>query len=629
MAHKPFVRPLALTLALTLTLTPAASALTTDQARELLTDFYIDDVPQAVLDQPTVQQMVEALGDPYTSYFTAEEYALFNGSMQDSDLVGVGISALITQEGVLIQRVYEDAPAAEGGLQVGDLIVAVDGKDTTGASAALASGWLQGEEGTQVEITYLRDGVEHTLTLTRRPVTIPATYSELWDGHIGYIDCDTFGSETLEHFLDGIETYGSQADHWIVDLRGNGGGAVNAAMSVAACFSGPGLTTYFQDGTGKFTPYGSELEQQTAAPVLVLTDGDTASASELLSSILRDREVGLLIGGRTYGKGVAQQVFDQAVLPDYFPDGDAMKITSFRLYSVEGTTADTIGVFPHLLVDPNLAPAVAVLLSEPAPTGSTQGTVRVELGGTWYVDLDTALSEDYRPAFTALLEALPETAVVTEGSGNSWANTSASALAEQYDLADYAPRTFSDIADSPYREEIQLLATYGVLQGDGTGTFQPAGELTRAQLCALLAQALHCHPYTGESQFSDVAADIWYASPVNALAKMGLVEGVGDGRFDPDAPVDHQQFITLMARLGRRLNLSLDLTAASIPGDALEAPQLAAYAGWARESVWLLGETASLLWAEPEAIDPTATTTRGEAAFLTASLLVQTGILPG
>ena len=89
----------------------------------------------------------------------------------------------------------------------------------------------------------------------------------------------------------------------------------------------------------------------TAAPVLVLTDGDTASASELLSSILRDREAGLLIGGRTYGKGVAQQVFDQAVLPDYFPDGDAMKITSFRLYSAEGTTADTIGVFPHLLVE--------------------------------------------------------------------------------------------------------------------------------------------------------------------------------------------------------------------------------------------------------------------------------------
>ena len=191
----------------------------------LLEDYYIDDVPQSVLEQLTVQQMVEALGDPYTQYFTAEEYGQFLSSMEDIPIVGTGVSALTTQDGLLILRVFSDTPAAESGLLPGDLIVEIDGKSTTGDNVLSASSWLQGEEGTQVKVTYLREGAEHTVTLTRRAITIPATYTELWDGHIGYIDCDTFGTDTLDHFLDGIKTYGDEADHWIVDLRLNGGGA--------------------------------------------------------------------------------------------------------------------------------------------------------------------------------------------------------------------------------------------------------------------------------------------------------------------------------------------------------------------------------------------------------------------
>ena len=629
MAHRHFARPLAMTVALTLTLTSAASALTPEQAGQLLTDYYIDEVPQSVLKQATVQKMVEALGDPYTQYFTAEEYAQFNSSMEDTNLVGIGVSMLAVQEGLLIQRVYSDTPAADGGLQAGDLIIAVDGKVITKDHLLVAASWIQGEAGTQVSVTYLRDGAEHTVTLTRRAVTLPATYSELLDGHIGYIDCDTFGGDTLDHFLDGLGTYGSQADHWIVDLQDNGGGMVDAAASTAACFTGDELSFYFRDKDKIIYPVTTSVKQQTTAPVIVLTNENTASASELFAAAIRDSNAGLVVGGRTYGKGVAQTVFDQQVLPDYFPDGDALKVTVYRLFSSVGTTTNTIGVFPHLLVDSAIAPAVAFLLSGTSPE-DTGNTMRIDFGWKWYVDLDTALSPDYRDAFVALLEALPETASVLEGTGGAdgWTATTAAALAQKYGLTEYQPRTFSDIADSPYRQEIQLLATYEVLQGDGSGAFRPTEGLTRAQLCALLAQALHCKEYTGASQFSDVAEDSWYASPVNALAKLGLVNGVGNGQFDPDAPVDHQQFITMMARLGRQLNLSLDLTASSQPENALDAPQLADYADWAKDSVWLLGEVSSLLWDEPEDIVPTAPATREEAAALTSSLLVHTGILP-
>ena len=639
MAHRSFVRPLAVTLALTFALTSAASALTPEQAGKLLSDYYIEDVPQSVLEQPTVQQMVAALGDPYTQYFTAQEYSQFLGSMEDTNVVGIGVSMLITQEGLLLQRVYEDTPAAEGGLQAGDLIVKVDGRDTAGDNAAQAAVWLQGEAGTQVKVTWLRDGAEHTVTLTRRAVTIPATYSELWDGHIGYIDCDTFGGDTLDHFLEGMETYGDQADHWIVDLRGNGGGEINAAMSSAACFTGPALMTYLQDNSGQAESYGSQLDSQTIYPAVVLTDGDTASASELFAAAIRDNNAGLLVGDRTFGKGVAQSVFDQAALPDYFPDGDAIKITTFCLYSASGTTAQTIGLIPHLLVDPDIAPDVAVLLGGASPSGDTSGTVRIDFGWRWFVDLDTALSEAYRPAFTALLEALPESVRVLEGTGgaNGWADTSAAGLAAKYGLTDYQARTFSDIDGSPYADQIRQLATYEILQGDGTGAFRPEDGLTRAQLCALLAQALQCGSWTGTSRFSDVSADSWYYSAVNAMAAMGLVEGVGGGRFDPDAPVDHQQFITIMGRLGRKLSLFLDMAAEEQGAEAAAEPALAAYPDWAKESVWLLsmsqqgllGNTISLLWEPLEAIDPDAAATREEAAALTCTLLSYIGVLPG
>ena len=131
MKHMRRVRLPALFLALALALSPAASALTVDQAGDLLEVYYIDDVPEEVLGQPTIQAMLEALGDPYTTYFSPEEYGAFTGSMSDTDTVGVGIYSLVTADGPLIQRVYENTPAADAGLQPGDLVTAVDGRKLT------------------------------------------------------------------------------------------------------------------------------------------------------------------------------------------------------------------------------------------------------------------------------------------------------------------------------------------------------------------------------------------------------------------------------------------------------------------------------------------------------------------
>ena len=435
-----------------------------------------------------------------------------------------------------------------------------------------------------------------------------------------------------------METYGDQVDHWIVDLRGNGGGRVEAAADAANCFTGPTVAAYFRDRENNLIAFGGQQDSQTLYPAIVLTDYDTASAAEAFAGALRDGRAGILIGTVTYGKGVAQSVFDETILPDYFPEGDAIKITSLRGYSPDGNTPDTVGVIPHLLVDPTIAPDVAVLLSASSPGGDTEGYLRVDYVWRWYVNLEQALSEEYLPAFIALLEALPDHVRVLEGTGGSdgWADTDAAALVEQYGLTDYSPRTFDDIEGSPYADQIERLAVYDLIRGDGTGSFLPEEGLTRAQLCALLAQVLQLRVPEGESRFSDVSMESWYGQCVNAAARLGLVEGVGGGLFHPDAPVTHEQLITILGRVAQRLNLLLDLDAQAVTEEALADPALAGYTTWAREPAWLLalsqqgllGNTINLLWAPLEEIDPSAPATREEAAALTCSLLNFIGILP-
>lgn len=616
-------------LALTLLLTPMAQALTPDQAIGLLDTFYIDPLPQSVREQTTISGILEALGDPYTEYFTAEELAAFNASLSDVQQVGAGLSLSLTDGGLLVNRVIPDSAAEAGGLLAGDIVTAVDGTSLAGMDLNEASALLTGQEGTTFRLTYLREGQSHTVTLTRKAFVVPTAYGELMDGHIGYLTCDVFGDETADHVAESLGTYASQADRWIMDLRGNGGGNLTAALDTISCFTGGPASrlVYLMQRDNSLSAQGSKMTQLTDAPLIVLTNGQSASASELVSAALRDTGSGLLVGERTYGKGVAQVLLDEHNLPQFFPDGDALKVTTYRFFSPAGTSNDTVGVMPHLLLDQSLADEAAVLLSASEPQGSTSGMVRMDWNGAWYIDLEQACSPDYQAAFTALLEALPDGVLLRQGTGSGWEATSADALAAACSLTNYAPRGFTDTAQSPYSEEIDLLATYGVLLGAGDGTFYPTQTLTRAQLCALLAQAINCRVPTGESQFSDVSMDDWYCLAVNALASMGLVTGVGGGRFDPDAPVSHEQFITILARLGRRLDLGLIQTWQDRPDTA--SAEYSGYSSWAWDSVWLLAQDEEgLLWASPADIDPTAATTREEAAALTCTLLCRLNLLP-
>ena len=433
----------------------------------------LDDIPKEVLEQETVSDMLSALGDPYTEYFTPEEYKAFMASMSDTSLVGIGVvfsrtGLLIDENGLAIDQILEGSPAAKGGLEVGDCLLAIDGYSLIGLDLDTAAAYIRGEEGSQVTVTYRRNNVTRDTVLTRATVVVAATTTQLIDGHIGYISCTTFGDETAGHFRDGIETYGDQVDTWIVDLRSNLGGSAEAATECAGYFTGPGYMSILRDGSDQYSAYSHSDSALTLYPVIVLVDPYSASASEIFASTIQSYRAGIVVGTRTYGKGVAQIVVDQNYMPDYFPDGDAIKITAYRFYSPNGNTTDQIGVLPELLVDNELSAAVSLLLNSAQNRESKANTLRVDFSWRWYVDLDLAVSEPYQDAFLALLNALPDgTKLYRSDSIHSeadWTPVTKEELAQEYSLS-ISGTGFSDSEDSTYAHAISVLKTYGLLNG--------------------------------------------------------------------------------------------------------------------------------------------------------------------
>lgn len=629
---KMITRLLSLILSLLLLVVPA-SALTVDQARELLEELYYYDIPDEAYQAQTMDELIQALGDPYTDYMTAEEYEAFLKLLEgDSNVVGIGVTIQYTQEGILILSTVSGGSARQAGLQDGDLIVEVDGQSCVPADESTGS-LIAGQEGTQVQITVLRDGVRTRYTLTRRPVIVPNLELEV-EGRIGRIDCNSFGSDTGTEFLQLVRDNDDKVDVWIIDLRGNGGGYSNAAVDMLGALMGPGYHLYFEAKDGSVQASSFRQRAATEKPVIILTDGSSASASEILASGVRDGDRGVTVGGRTYGKGVAQSMLDADVfsgLPgyrDYF-QGDSLKITTYRFYSGGGNSPDKIGVIPSLLVEDEDTAAVALALCG----SEDDAKLCVMLGAPPYY-VDPAAGTD---TLSALLSALPPQATLFYSDEGTFEQTSVADAAEKLGIS-YNSRWFTDVSDSKYANPINAMGTYDLLRGDGKGHFNPKGNLTRAELCALLAQVLGI-TWQGNTQFTDVDQNTWYGPSVNAIASLGLVEGVGGGRFNPGGTLTQEQFLTIMGRTARFFNLQLDAYGAWLEEGNLTGVQraiLSAWESWAQDSMavltWGLKEASlnsgDLLFAPLRELSPKTPILREEAAAGMYAVLSGLEILP-
>lgn len=646
----------ALILALGMLIT-SASALTVEQARDLLNEYYIDEIPGEVLAHDTIDEILAALGDPYTEYYTAEELAGFYAAIEDVQIVGIGIRAYYRADGVLITQVAPDGPAEEGGLQAGDWIITIDGHDTRGAAAEDVDTWILGAEGTQVALTVLRGEETFDLALTRRQVIFPTTLLEKIEDGIGWISCSSFGSNTFAQFYQILSTYDSQVDSWVVDLRGNTGGSALTAVLAAGCFGGWNSGVYTRDGSGRYYGYLSTAELVSAvAPdldltaydengyltqntVCVLVDRETASAAEFFGVAIRDSGAGLIIGEQTYGKGVAQTLLtkETADMEGFFDEGDGLKVTSERCFSMEGSTNDQVGVLPHVLVNGDLADEVAGLLLAPCAEDSDALILRdvcrtSSLVQHFAIPMELLRAPENAAAVEQLLSSLtPGVTCQFRRDGALWSATIEEA-AEACGMT-FADKRFSDVAGSAYADDIEVMHLYGIVGGYGDNTFRPAENLSRAEMCALFVKAMR-YPILeeGAAVFSDVDEDIWYAPYVNTMYRLGLVNGDGDGTFRPENEITHEEFLVLLGRVAQWLDMDYyelmrhdGIYEDVLPtAEALEQ-QYGNFQDWAREEIWLCdGEYA---WTDLASIDPDVATTREEAVESMYKLFCNSGLL--
>lgn len=602
-------------------LASTASALKVDEALELLKKDYLREIPAQAYEAETLEELFEILGDPYTYYMSEEEYQTFlNGVESTVELVGIGVSIQYTEQGIYVVEPLKNGSAYAAGIQSGDYIVAVDGVSCVPADESHRA-MIMGEEGTQVTVTVLRDGVTMDYVLTRTHVVINNTDVSVEQGHIGYINCSSFGSDTGVLFLEGVETYNEAVDCWLVDLRSNSGGYTTAAVDALGVFAGAGYHLYLQDNQDRLYYYAYYDDCATEYMAVVLVNGYTASAAEAFTAGIRDMGLGISVGSRTYGKGVAQIVYDESTHPEYF-NGDGLKMTAYRFYSAGGITNDLMGIIPTLMVPNEVAYDVAMAVCG-NPEADETDILMVDLDDyLMQVDLASVASE----TLSVLFEALPPSASLWVYTDEEEREMLGVTEAAEILGVTYNSRWFADVTGSLFADEINALATYGIVEGDGAGSFYPGAKLKRSEVCAMLGRALGLTENNNQ-YFTDVDPSDPCAPYINAMAELGLVNGVGGGKFNPDGTLTQQEYFTILGRAVCYLNVNYDFLAENLEQERLNEMAELGFHSWSLESVTLLDLAGALCVSSGE-LRPADPILREEAAASLYTLLAGAGVLP-
>jgi carboxyl-terminal processing protease len=297
-----------------------------------------------------ISGVLSSVKDKYTVFLSPKEYAELNESLDGGNFSGVGVAIQIDEATKLLRvgEVIPGGPAEKAGLQAGDIILEVDGHPTKGLTTEEDSKMLRGKEGSIVKVTIQRGtSTLDPIAITRAVIHQPSVYSKMLPDDIGYARLTVFGSTTsseLNAALDKLQAQGAKA--FVLDLRNNGGGYLNAAIEVSSKFIPSGPIVSVESRGGSNTQYDAENTAIPAKPLAVLVNGYTASASEITSGAIQDSGVGELIGEKTYGKGVVQSIHP-------LPDGSAIKITSARYLTPAGRDINLKGITPDItLVEP-------------------------------------------------------------------------------------------------------------------------------------------------------------------------------------------------------------------------------------------------------------------------------------
>ena len=315
---------------------------TLDQYRKIIDKYYLGDIDEEKLKEGAISGYVEGLGDEYTEYISKEDMADYMADIT-GDFVGVGIYMVQDTEAnkIMVLSPIKGGPAEKAGLQPGDYITAVDGVTYSGEQMTEASNKIKGEKGTTVKLEVLRGNETLNFELTRENIKVNPVEGEVLDNNIGYIAFSSFDDGTAEEFKSKFEELqGKGIKSLIIDLRNNGGGIVDEALEIANYILDKDSVILYEVDKNN----NEEVEKTTDAPIInmpivLLTNENTASSSEILAGALKDHGKATIVGTKTYGKGVIQQLLT-------LPDGSGLKITSEKYLTPNRTEINKVGIEP-------------------------------------------------------------------------------------------------------------------------------------------------------------------------------------------------------------------------------------------------------------------------------------------
>lgn len=318
-----------------------------EQVIGVMEHYYYEDIDQKQLTEGVYSGLVNSLKDPYSTYFTAEEYATYKDSATGKYYgIGAVLSQDIQTKMVSIVRAYEGTPASEAGLKAGDIIFSVDGIEATSMELSEFVTHIKGDQGTSVHVIVVRQGAEKKLEfdIERRQIEVPTVNSKMLEDKVGYIAVTEFGDNdvTGKQFSEALENLKKDGmKKLIIDIRDNPGGMLDTVSEMLYEILPKGMVVYTQDKQGKKQEYKSDDNEELGLPLVVLVNGNSASASEIFAGAVKDYNYGTLIGTKTYGKGIVQ-----VLIP--LQDGSAVKVTMAKYFTPKGNYIHKIGIEPDV-----------------------------------------------------------------------------------------------------------------------------------------------------------------------------------------------------------------------------------------------------------------------------------------
>ena len=315
------------------------------EVQEIIETYFIDDYDEDTLADGAASGMVDATGDEWSYYLSADEVAAYEESMANA-YVGVGITITEDAEagGMRVEEVVSGGPAEEAGIRMGDLLLAVEGEDVLPLGIDGTRNLVRGEEGTHVNMHFSRNGTEYDVSVERRSIETPVVTGELLDENIGYIKIDNFdersAAETIAFVKDLI---GQGAEALLFDVRFNPGGYADELVKVLDYLLPEGDLFRSVDYAGREEVDTSDTSC-VELPMAVLVNEDSYSAAEFFAAALQEYEWATIVGSQTYGKGNFQTAF-------YLSDGSMVNLSIGKYYTPNGKSLSETGVTPDVVVD--------------------------------------------------------------------------------------------------------------------------------------------------------------------------------------------------------------------------------------------------------------------------------------